>query len=140
MIRKPQLKKLLIIDDDPTLQLLFEKMLENEDLEIRYCTSGVEAFPILQKEAMDCVISDIKMPIMDGFQFLRNLKSRDIFIEVILMTSNPTEENKCLAVEFGACDFLIKPISKKNLKESLSLAEQARKQKIKIMEKGIYSS
>lgn len=105
--------KILAVDDDfINLKLISSMLKRNINVDtIVEATNGLDALNLLKTEAnIDLVLLDIKMPIMDGIEFLTNLQSMPEFqkLPVIVLTTDETRKNE--AFDRGAFDFLVKPI------------------------------
>lgn len=105
--------KILAVDDDFINLKLINSMLKrniNVDVIVE-ATNGLDALNLLKSEAnIDLILLDIKMPIMDGIEFLTNLQSMREFskLPVIVLTTDETRKNE--AFDLGAVDFIVKPI------------------------------
>ncbi len=67
---KPVSDRILVVDDEVNMQALFKKILSKEGYQVETVSSGVEAVKFLEKDRFDLVVSDLKMPGMDGFELL----------------------------------------------------------------------
>lgn len=103
--------RILCVDDDPAILRTLEMLLFPNGYEIVKAANGEEAFRILQQEAVDLVISDVKMPGMDGFELCRRIKGDEHFqnIPVVLITGLTAKEDRVKGIEAGAEDFISKP-------------------------------
>ena len=105
--------KILAVDDDFINLKLISSMLKrnvNVDMIVE-ATNGLDALNLLKTETnIDLILLDIKMPVMDGIEFLTNLQSMPEFqkLPVIVLTTDETRKNE--AFDRGAFDFLVKPI------------------------------
>ncbi len=108
---------ILIIDDSPTELHLFQNMLEKSGFETLVADSGEDG--IRQAEAMrpDCILMDIVMPGMNGFQATRKLTHdpRTSSIPVIMVTTKDQETDKIWGMRQGAVEYIVKPIGQKEL-------------------------
>ncbi|MBW1739742.1 MAG: response regulator [Deltaproteobacteria bacterium] len=118
------MRKLLIIDDErPILQML-EISLSSEGYEVITAENGKEGLKIFEQQAPKLVLTDIKMPEIDGIEVLKRIKSIDNEAEVIVITGHGDMDSAIAALQHGASDFITKPIRD----EALILAlERARK-------------
>ncbi|KAL2903498.1 Two-component response regulator ORR26 [Bienertia sinuspersici] len=109
--------RVLVVDDDPTWLKILEKMLKKCCYEVT--TSGLarEALKLLRdrKDGFDIVISDVNMPDMDGFRLLEHV-GLEMDLPVIMMSVDGETSRVMKGVQHGACDYLLKPIRMKELK------------------------
>jgi len=82
-------KKILIVDDEEGLRLLYKEELEDEGASVTLAASGAEALERLEEGTFDLILLDIKMPGMDGVEVLRRVKEKWSDIPVILCTAYP---------------------------------------------------
>ncbi len=121
--------KILVVDDEKDMQILFEQRFRREIkdklVEFVFAFSGEEALTYLTKLDHEAVLilSDINMPGMSGLELLRKIKEK--FSEpppvVMMITAYGDPENKKVAKELGADDFLTKPVDFTSLKVKLKL-------------------
>jgi twitching motility two-component system response regulator PilH len=108
---------ILIIDDSPTELHLFQGMLERGGFETIVADSGEEGIRTAQTARPDCILMDVVMPGMNGFQATRQL-TRDpktSGIPVIMITTKDQETDKIWGMRQGAVDYIVKPVSEKEL-------------------------
>ena len=112
--------KILIVDDYVESLYLLETLLKNKGYDVVLATNGKEALEKLQTERVEMIISDILMPVMDGFQLCREVKRDDKFqnIPFVFYTATYTDEkDEDLALQLGAVKFIRKPIELKEFNE-----------------------
>ena len=102
----------LIVDDQDSIRDALSKMLIKEGYEILLAGEGDEALEILRKRKVNVILSDLKMPKMDGVQLLKTSKLVKPEVEVILITAHGTIEKAVSAMKDGAYDFITKPFKK----------------------------
>src|SRR6267154_1782622 len=107
------MKTILVVEDDLSMRWLLKYILRDK-YEIIIKSNGLEAFSWLSVQNVpDLIISDIKMPVMDGFEFLENLTTSGLYrnIPVIMLTgfNEATTLKRCL--DLGAYAYLVKPFS-----------------------------
>ncbi len=108
----------LLIDDSPTIRkmvkIALKKFFKGEILE---AGDGLEALNVLSSSEIDLIVCDINMPNMDGFEFLRRVKSDDNFrgIPVIMLSTEKGDEDKNTAFKLGASAYLTKPFKPNEL-------------------------
>ena len=112
--------KVLIIDDSPFQRSLIKNSLNQSEFEIIEAGDGEAGLQKLDECKPDCIITDILMPKIDGFEFLKTLHDRNNEIPVIVISSNIQAPAKKLCKMHGAKAFLNKPIDKNNLLEVLN--------------------
>lgn len=104
-------EQVLIIDDDPTIQRLLEKVMHSNQLKSRTAGSGEEALTMIQKDQFDLILLDITMGGMDGFQFLEKIRGRNIATPVIIVSGKNEEYDTLYGLELGADDYITKPFN-----------------------------
>ena len=114
----------LIIDDSPTELHLFQGMLERGGYDTLVADSGEEGIRMAQTERPDCILMDVVMPGMNGFQATRKLTRdpRTSSIPVIMITTKDQETDKIWGMRQGAVDYLVKPVSMDQLVEKAQAA------------------
>ena len=101
----------LIVDDEPDILKYLEAALSQEEYNVTTATEGEAALEILRQQAIELVITDMRMPGMDGTQIIRRVKELDPDVEVIVLTAHASLENAILSLhEAGAYDYLTKPL------------------------------
>jgi two-component system, response regulator, stage 0 sporulation protein F len=117
---------ILIIDDEPDVAELFRQRFRREarqgDYVLHFAFSAAEALERLASDfepELIVILSDINMPGMDGLALLREIRARRPDLPVMMVTAYGDEERRRRAAEYGAADFLTKPIDFDFLKERL---------------------
>jgi two-component system response regulator FlrC len=110
----------LVVEDDLDLCEALCDTLEIEGYRILSANNGTEALSKLAKNVVRLVVSDIQMPIMDGFQLLNNMQQKHPEIPVLLMTAYGTIPKAVEALQSGAADYLIKPFEASTLVEKVA--------------------
>ena len=100
---------ILIVEDEDKLRRILKIMLMQKNYKILEADNGVEAVNILKDADVDLVISDIKMPKMDGFELLKFIQNENIPVPVIFITAFATIESAVEAMRLGAIDYIQKP-------------------------------
>ena len=78
--------QILIVEDDKELSQLFQKVLEKNGYQVKSAPDGAQALEVLDKEYIDLIISDIMMPVMDGYELVSELRSAGYQIPVLMIT------------------------------------------------------
>ena len=79
--------KILIVEDDTELCQLFSHVLEKNGYHTRMVSNGQEALDALAEEYVDLIISDIMMPVMDGYELVRSLRKKSVMTPVLMITA-----------------------------------------------------
>lgn len=102
-------RKLLIIDDEILLAENLKEFLEEEAETIYVAINGKEGLEILEREDIDCVISDVNMPLMGGLQLIEESRKRGHQMPFIFYTGHGDDDLKKKAAQLGAHDLIVKP-------------------------------
>ena len=113
---------ILIVDDEPNYQIVLAELLKDEGYEVFTADSGLAGLPIVYSTDLDLVLSDMKMPGMDGIQFLAKIKEFNKELPVILITAYAEVEKAVEAMRLGAFTYLAKPFSNQQLLASTTKA------------------
>lgn len=116
--------KILFVEDEKAtrenyviyLKMLFKEVYEAQD--------GVEAYAVYQKVKPDIMIIDINIPKLNGLEFLRKVREKDYNTKAIMLTAHTDQSFLLEAVSLKLTKYLVKPISRKDLKETLELTIQ----------------
>ncbi len=108
-------QKILVVDDDPDLLILVGQIIESAGYKVTAVKDGIEAIVRLSAEKFDLVLSDIKMPNLDGLRLLEILKQKNIKVDVVFLTACDTDDLEARALALGALDYIRKPIRKEIL-------------------------
>lgn len=101
--------KILVVDDEEMMRSLLTKILSREGYQIVTATDGVHALEIMQEQEVNLVISDMKMPRMNGFELLKHIKNDSPDIGVIIMTAYGDTYTVKDALLLGADEYITKP-------------------------------
>jgi len=107
--------KILVVEDEFNLRIAITKTLKNEGYTVIECFDGKNALEIFLKEHIDIVITDIMMPRMDGNQLVKDIRKTNRDIPIIMLTALETISDKEKGFISGTDDYLVKPISMKEL-------------------------
>ncbi len=101
--------RILVVDDEEKMRKLLCIMLSRRGHDTAEAGHGRQALQMLEEQRFDLIISDIRMPVMDGMEMLRAMKDRDISVPVIFITAFATVESAVEAMRAGALDYITKP-------------------------------
>lgn len=106
---------ILIVDDEPKIRHILKIMLSLKGHSIYEAEDGEDALILLQKEPVDLVISDIKMPKMDGLTLLERIKDMNLSCPVVFITAFATIDSCVEAMQKGAVDYITKPFDEQRI-------------------------
>ena len=115
-------RKLLIVDDEANMRKILQAILQKEGYESQVAAHGGEALQWLDKESFQVILTDLRMPVMDGMELLQNLRVNHPHIPVIIITAHGTVEVAVEALKKGAHDFITKPFDTEELKRVIAKA------------------
>src|SRR5438105_15966678 len=107
---KPNAVKCLVVDDEPRLRRVLVRLLEGEGFICSEAGSGTEALEMLQHDPVPLVISDLRMPQMDGATLLREIIARWPTAAVIVVTAGAEEEGAGDWPQLGAGEYVPRPV------------------------------
>ena len=102
---------ILVVDDDKNALQGYLKVLSQDEFSVEGAATGYEALKKIEKQSFDIVISDIRMPQLDGLTLLREIQKRDPDVTVVLVTAFGTIDSAVEAMKLGAETYLTKPIN-----------------------------
>jgi two-component system NtrC family response regulator len=109
------METIMIVDDEKNYPLILSAILEEEGFESLTANSGREALDILKHSDVDLVLTDMKMPSMDGIELLEHVKTADPELPVIMMTAHGTVDKAVEAMQKGAYSYVLKPFENERL-------------------------
>ena len=115
-------EKILVVDDEKNVRVLFERILAKEGYEVECAASGSEAIDKLANNSFDLVVTDLKMEGIDGLDLIRKGKRTNQAIPFILISGYGTAQTAVSAAQEGADVYLMKPIDMKDLKLAVKRA------------------
>ena len=122
--------RVLLVDDNDTLRRALRRTLIAEGHQVVEAANGREAIERTESEDFDLIVSDVCMPDMDGVELLRAIHERDADLPVVLITGDPELKTAMKAVEYGALEYLTKPVDIDKLKASTLRAFELRKKRL----------
>src|SRR6188508_1438411 len=122
MIRKSP--SILLVEDDVENRTAMAKILQNAAYDVVEMDNGQSALEHILENDIDILVTDLRLPVMDGVELLKRAKAAHQEIEVILITGHGTVEVAVEAIKEGAYDFITKPIKKAQLLHSVEKASE----------------
>ena len=112
----------LIVDDSSVMRKIVERALRQAGLDalvVHEAGSGTEGLEMLKAHKGDLILSDINMPMMDGLEFLRQIRSQNLAsgVPVVMITTESSEEHVKQAIQAGAQGYIRKPFTAEQVKE-----------------------
>ena len=113
--------KILVVEDDPDLRTIVRLQLSSQGYEIFEATNGAEGFQAIQDNIPDCVILDLMMPVLDGFGFLKRVRSvldlQDV--PILILTASEDERNRVRGFQYQADAYMSKPYDLQELTDEV---------------------
>ncbi|MEZ4280966.1 MAG: sigma-54 dependent transcriptional regulator [Myxococcota bacterium] len=125
-LKRPEPRKVLVVDDDPSILAMTEDLLGEAGFEVGKCGSGREALERIREQDFDVVLTDLQMPGGDGLELLAGVREQSPETPVIIMTAFGTIQSAVDAMRAGALDFVTKPFRAGELLISLERACERR--------------
>lgn len=117
----------LIVDDENSIRMTLSAFLRNAGYEADTAPDAVTACKLLEDQSYDIVVTDIIMPRMTGIELMTKVRAKSEETQVIVMTGEPTVDTAITAVQSGANDYLVKPVSKFELIRAVSRADEIKR-------------
>jgi CheY-like chemotaxis protein len=121
--------KILVLDDEQIVLDSITRILEDENYEVKTCRKGEDAMEMLKHGGFDILITDLKMPGMDGLQAMEALSEIDPDLSMIMVTAYSTVDSAVKAMKLGAVDYIRKPFTPDQLAELVDKVMKDRKER-----------
>ena len=105
------MKKVLVIEDDKSIVELLEIHLKDLNCGVTTALDGAEGLKFATTESYDLIVLDIMLPNLNGLDICKEVRKRDVYTPILMLTSKSEEIDKVLGLEIGADDYLSKPFS-----------------------------
>ncbi len=109
------MKKILIIEDDPGIQLSLKDEFESEGFDVNVAENGLTGLEMTKQNPPDVIILDLMLPFLNGYQVCKKLRQEGNDVPIIMLTVKDQEVDKVLGLELGADDYVTKPFSLREL-------------------------
>ena len=120
-------KKILVVDDDKSIRDTLSNYLKRQDFDVYSAENGKSALEITKRVSPDLIITDVRMPEMDGIELLKNVKDIDSHIQVIIISAFDDMQSTVKAMQNGAYDYIEKPLEIDKLKIRINRALENKK-------------
>ncbi len=120
-----EIKKILVVDDDPGQVKLLQKGLSEAGYETMAATEASDGLQLAMDHTPDLIILDVMMPVINGFNFCRLIKSEEAqkHIHIVMVTSRDNLEDVKIGMEMGTDAYLTKPLNMQELLKTIKLLE-----------------
>jgi two-component system, NtrC family, response regulator AtoC len=122
----PEKKQVLIVDDEANLRRVLAAMLARDGYDVHVAEDGQDALRVFGDHHIDLVITDLRMPKLDGMELLRRLHKQEPELPVVMLTAHGTVDNAVEALKSGAFDYLTKPFDQVEVRTIVQKALRAR--------------
>jgi two-component system, response regulator, stage 0 sporulation protein F len=124
----PEAPQLLIVDDDEAICLACHRVLSRDGFNVKVSTDPCQGLHWALETDCDCILLDIKMPKMDGIQFLECLRAKNLEVPVLIMTGYPGVPGAAAAIRLGISDYIAKPFTAEEIGRAVrrALAQRLR--------------
>jgi two-component system response regulator AtoC len=122
----PERKQILVVDDEPNLRRVLTALLVRDDYDVHAAEDGNQALEILGEHHIDMVLTDLRMPRMDGMELLRHVRAMDEELPVVIVTAHGTVDNAVEALKTGAFDYITKPFDQTEVRTIVRKALRTR--------------
>jgi signal transduction histidine kinase len=114
--------RVMIVDDEASIRLTLQAFFRDQGYAAEVAENAQQALVLLSKQDWDVVVTDIVLPGVSGVDLLKAIRAVAPYVEVIMMTGEPTVETAAEAVRDGACDYLTKPVDKRAILRAVAHA------------------
>ena len=122
----PERKQILVVDDEPNLRRVLSALLARDDYDVHTAEDGEQALTILNDHHIDMVVTDLRMPKIDGMELLRRVRAMDEELPVVIITAHGTVDNAVEALKTGAFDYITKPFDQTEVRTIVKKALRTR--------------
>ncbi|HSQ63876.1 MAG TPA: sigma-54 dependent transcriptional regulator [Polyangiaceae bacterium] len=118
----PEKKQVLIVDDEPNLRKILSAQLTRDGYDVMIAEDGEQGLAVLREHHIDMVITDLKMPKVDGMTLLKEALREDPELPIVMITAHGTVDTAVEALKSGAFDYLTKPFDKDEVRQIVAKA------------------
>lgn len=133
-----QKTRILIVDDEPAPRETLADFLIEDGFSVEATATGKEALAVLKQSSFELVISDLRMPEMDGIELINNIKSQGFDMPIIVITAFGTIEDAVKSMKAGAYEFIIKPFNFGQIKMTIEKALETKRLQLLARERELY--
>src|SRR5688500_244864 len=118
----PEKKQVLVVDDEPNLRKILAAQLSRDGYDVLVAEDGEQGLSLLRENHIDLVVTDLKMPKVDGMTLLREAVKENPDLPVVMITAHGTVDTAVEALKLGAFDYLTKPFDKDEVRQIVAKA------------------
>ncbi len=122
----PEKKQVLIVDDEPNLRKILAAQLSRDGYDVLLAEDGEQGLALLRENHIDLVVTDLRMPKVDGMTLLREALAHDPDLPIVMITAHGTVDTAVEALKLGAFDYLTKPFDKDEVRQIIGKALRTR--------------
>ncbi len=122
----PEKKQVLIVDDEPNLRKILAAQLSRDGYDVLLAEDGEQGLALLRENHIDLVVTDLKMPKVDGMTLLREALRESPDLPIVMITAHGTVDTAVEALKLGAFDYLTKPFDKDEVRQIVGKALKTR--------------
>ena len=122
----PEKKQVLIVDDEPNLRKILAAQLSRDGYEVLLAEDGEQGLTMLRENHIDLIVTDLKMPKVDGMTLLREALRESPDLPIVMITAHGTVDTAVEALKLGAFDYLTKPFDKDEVRQVVAKALKTR--------------
>jgi nitrogen regulation protein NR(I) len=122
----PEKKQVLIVDDEPNLRKILAAQLSRDGYDVLLAEDGEQGLALLREHHIDLVVTDLKMPKVDGMTLLREALAEQPELPIVMITAHGTVDTAVEALKLGAFDYLTKPFDKDEVRQIVGKALKTR--------------
>ena len=119
--------KILVVDDSNFIKSLVTKTLQNNipTLELSVASNGIEGYSLYRTEKPDLIITDLLMPEMNGWAFLKLIREEDLKVKVIVLSADVQKATRDEIEKFGITSFIHKPFNSEKAEQLINIVREA---------------
>ncbi|MGX7013321.1 response regulator transcription factor [Vagococcus silagei] len=129
------MKRMLVVDDEPSITTLLKYNLEKENFEVEVAHDGEQAINAALSTSFDFIILDLMLPKVNGFDVTKRLRNEKVQTPIIMLTAKDDTVDKIIGLEMGADDYLTKPFSPRELVARIRAVERRYEKVVDAVEK-----
>jgi two-component system, NtrC family, response regulator AtoC len=122
----PERKQILVVDDEPNLRRVLSAQLGRDGYDVLEAEDGEQGLALLEEHHIDLVVTDLRMPKVDGMELLRRALAMDPELPVVMITAHGTVDNAVEALKTGAFDYITKPFDQSEVRAIVKKALRTR--------------